>query len=586
MQENINIPDSNITTNLTFRKLVLMNMQQLTNFPYIEKDFDALTDYELLSLVVKYLNDVIDNQNEQNDSITRMYNSFLALQEYVNNTKDTLEDAFNELDDYVRNYFANLDVQDEINNKLDEMYEDGQIDEIINRFFSKFSGEYKYADDYETLEDAIAAADSSYGILYLSPGKTYEMNESVEVNNNLSIIGNDAKIVSNIEDDYMIKYQNPVSPNNWDLFEKYSIRDLKIDCNNKSYGFLSIDKFHYGEISNIQVTQNIDYAFKIKTVYWSKFNDIHVQNCDGGLFNICGTFSQSLNLYLGSNQNLFTNCSIIDFNKSGNFYGISIKDRCNQNRFVQTTIQNSKSNNNELGIGLYMSNVTNNVFDSFYGESNRIHVYMEQDPNMNAFGNTSFYNPYLGTDVGVQCLAYIKDNVANFYNPTFYSNALTDGLNKTLFISHHSSGKLSFIHIELDMPYNIKTGNTLLAYYDGTTYTNYEGSNPNSGEFGTVFSKQPYNGNTFNIMHRTNVNPLYVDQVRVTTENDSLRVYRYGMFGNQNGTYGIQPTLAGNASQMPTSPINGLTYFLTNGFKLITYYNGNWYYADGTIYTP
>jgi hypothetical protein len=134
MQENVNIPDSTITTNLSFRQLVLMNMQQLTNFPYIEKDFDALTDYELLCLVVKFLNDVIANQNEQNDSITRMYESFLALQTYVNNTKDTLEDAFNNLDDYVRNYFDNLDVQEEINNKLDEMLEDGVLEQIIEQF--------------------------------------------------------------------------------------------------------------------------------------------------------------------------------------------------------------------------------------------------------------------------------------------------------------------------------------------------------------------------------------------------------------------------------------------------------------------
>lgn len=134
MQENVNIPDSTITTNLSFRQLVLMNMQQLTNFPYIEKDFDALTDYELLCLVVKFLNDVIANQNEQNDSITRMYESFLALQTYVNNTKDTLEDAFNNLDDYVRNYFDNLDVQEEINNKLDQMLEDGVLEQIIEQF--------------------------------------------------------------------------------------------------------------------------------------------------------------------------------------------------------------------------------------------------------------------------------------------------------------------------------------------------------------------------------------------------------------------------------------------------------------------
>ena len=153
MQENINIPDSNITTNLSFRQLVLMNMQQLTNFPYIEKDFDALTDYELLCLVVKFLNDVIANQNEQNDSITRMYESFLALQTYVNNTKDSLEDAFNNLDNYVRNYFDNLDVQDEIDHKLDEYVADGTLEHIIASYLQTQK-------IYNTHDEMIADGDS------------------------------------------------------------------------------------------------------------------------------------------------------------------------------------------------------------------------------------------------------------------------------------------------------------------------------------------------------------------------------------------------------------------------------------------
>lgn len=143
MQENINIPDSNITTNLTFRNLVLMNMQQLTNFPYIENDFDALTDYQLLCLIVKYLNDVITNSNEQNDSITNLYNAFLSLQTYVNNTKDTLENAFNSLDNYVRDYFANLNVQDEINNKLDQMATDGSLTLLIKNYVDPIYQEYE-----------------------------------------------------------------------------------------------------------------------------------------------------------------------------------------------------------------------------------------------------------------------------------------------------------------------------------------------------------------------------------------------------------------------------------------------------------
>ena len=152
----MNINDSNIRPELTFRRLVYLHMQQLTNFPYIEQDFDALTDYELLCLVVKYLNDVITNSNEQNQSITNLYNAFLELQTYMNNSVQELEDewndktneleeawtdktteletAFNNLQAWIDNYFDNLDVQEEINNKLDQMLEDGVLEQIIEQF--------------------------------------------------------------------------------------------------------------------------------------------------------------------------------------------------------------------------------------------------------------------------------------------------------------------------------------------------------------------------------------------------------------------------------------------------------------------
>ena len=101
---------------MNFKQLVLMNLQALTNFPYIEKDFDAVTDYELLCLVVDHLNEVIKNSNEQNTVIQNLYNAFVALK------------------DYVDNYFDNLDVQEEIDNKLDEMAKSGELADIIAQY--------------------------------------------------------------------------------------------------------------------------------------------------------------------------------------------------------------------------------------------------------------------------------------------------------------------------------------------------------------------------------------------------------------------------------------------------------------------
>lgn len=44
---------------------------------------------------------------------------------------DNLQDAFNNLKSYVQNYFKNMDVQEEINNKLDEMLNNGDFERIF-----------------------------------------------------------------------------------------------------------------------------------------------------------------------------------------------------------------------------------------------------------------------------------------------------------------------------------------------------------------------------------------------------------------------------------------------------------------------
>lgn len=86
----------------------------LQNFPFIEEDFDAITNYQLLCKVVEYLKNVIANGLVMEENITNLYNEFIKLKSYV------------------ENYFDNLDVQEEINNKLDEMAIDGTLGNILN----------------------------------------------------------------------------------------------------------------------------------------------------------------------------------------------------------------------------------------------------------------------------------------------------------------------------------------------------------------------------------------------------------------------------------------------------------------------
>lgn len=62
-----------------------------------------------------------------------------------NNTKTVVEDyidQFNELHDYVHDYFDNLDVQEQINNKLDAMAEDGSLTALISAYVDPIFNEF------------------------------------------------------------------------------------------------------------------------------------------------------------------------------------------------------------------------------------------------------------------------------------------------------------------------------------------------------------------------------------------------------------------------------------------------------------
>lgn len=115
MNINQNYDDLN---NITPFKLCV-----LTNFPFIEADFDSVTNYQLLCKVVEKLNEIIANTDKQNSNI------------------ELLETNFTTLYNYVKNYFDNLDVQEEINDKLDKMAEDGSLSALIKPFFDEYKKE-------------------------------------------------------------------------------------------------------------------------------------------------------------------------------------------------------------------------------------------------------------------------------------------------------------------------------------------------------------------------------------------------------------------------------------------------------------
>lgn len=136
-QENNFIPNQK-----DYRELRPFPLFMKHNFPFIENTYESLDIYGLLCEVVKFLNNVIANENIVTENQQAVYNAFV------------------ELNNYVSHYFDNLDVQEEINNKLDDMVESGILQEIIADYLNS-KAVFGY-DNVESMLNATNLINGSY----------------------------------------------------------------------------------------------------------------------------------------------------------------------------------------------------------------------------------------------------------------------------------------------------------------------------------------------------------------------------------------------------------------------------------------
>lgn len=101
---------------------------------------DELSYYERLCRIEQVVNDCINNiefmletYNKFSEDITKQQNDYEAE---MTTKYNQLMAVWKQLQDWINHYFENLDVQEEINNKLDEMYENGELDSLFNSMFN------------------------------------------------------------------------------------------------------------------------------------------------------------------------------------------------------------------------------------------------------------------------------------------------------------------------------------------------------------------------------------------------------------------------------------------------------------------
>lgn len=102
--------------NFSYKNLSPFKWFVLENFPFIEADFDAITNWQLFCKLGEEMNKIIEKVNQAGEQTENLTNAFIDLQNYVND------------------YFENLDIQTEVNNKLDEMATGGELAELIGQY--------------------------------------------------------------------------------------------------------------------------------------------------------------------------------------------------------------------------------------------------------------------------------------------------------------------------------------------------------------------------------------------------------------------------------------------------------------------
>ena len=173
---------------------------------------ESLSYYEMLEWLCNYLEKTV---------IPAINNNSEALEEVQN--------AFVELKNYVDNYFDNLDLQEEINNKLDEMAESGQLTDIIAQYLN-LAGVLAY----DTLNDLKNAENIVSGSITRILGKNsyndglgcyYKIREILNTdvidNDNIIAITYDNTLVGEKIKESNYKYYHVKTTDNFNTIQEY-----------------------------------------------------------------------------------------------------------------------------------------------------------------------------------------------------------------------------------------------------------------------------------------------------------------------------------------------------------------------------
>jgi len=253
--------------NFDYKNMTPFKWFVLENFPFIENDFEAINNYRLFCKVVEYLNKTIDNVN------------------VLGNLVEQFSD-----------YFDNLDLQEEVNNKLDEMAQDGTLEEIIGRYINTklirfYDTITELINDENIVENTTVVTngytnfnDKGNGI-YKIVDDTVKYNSDVVLNNGLvaRLIVDNSKIeyifakswnYRNSGDIILIKALGKILMIDTDTNENWDMVSQMLQDNNITHiDYFFLTHYHQDHMGNFVNLVNNNYIDSNTVLYLPQVND-------------------------------------------------------------------------------------------------------------------------------------------------------------------------------------------------------------------------------------------------------------------------------------------------------------------------
>ena len=417
---------------------------------------ETMSYYEMLVWFIHFLRDtVIPTVNNNSEAVQEVQTIVMSLQNYINTYKETIdqeiesfESAVNEdiqeLENYMNDYFNNLDVQDEINNKLDQMLEDGVLEQIIEQFLQ--STAVWCFDTVNDMKTATNLVNGSYAktLGYYAKNDGGMSNYKIRTKTNADVI-NESTIIA-LNDNELIAELIISDELNSRQLGVYG--DKTHDDTLKLQAALNLNK-KITLIGEIKVTNKItidvglhegikglnntkilgDFSTNGFSIF--ELNNSLYDDSQSGIYGNVARFVLD-NLYFSN----ITELDETDVTHSGNC--VELKDGCNNINFVNCTFTNTVN-------GIYTSNtasgVYSNKFTSCYFRHNDYGVYIGCVASNDCGENFRFINCSLSTS-----------KLGNFINNDMYVNfigcSFDYNLGNTFIIQDCAVVSVSNSHIE------------------------------------------------------------------------------------------------------------------------------------------